>query len=76
MSWANIRLPVTEEYRIFADEDEIGSYAKNAVQLMNKLGVISGRGERDGQTVIDPTATATRAEVAAILRRFLELTAK
>jgi hypothetical protein len=71
MSWANIQLPVTAEYRTFADEGEIGGYAKNAVQLMNKLGVINGRGERNGQSVIDPTAPATRAEVAAMLHRFL-----
>jgi hypothetical protein len=72
MTWANMNIPVTEEYRVFADEDEISGYAKNAVQRMNKLGVITGRGERNGQTVIDPKVAATRAEVAAILHRFIE----
>ena len=57
------------EYEIFADENEISDYAKNAVQILNKLGVIMGK----GNDVIDPRGFATRAEAAAMLHRLLEL---
>lgn len=60
---------VTAEYRIFADEDEISNYAKNAVQILNKLGIINGK----SGNAIDPKGSATRAEVAAMLHRLLEL---
>ncbi|MDL2274304.1 DUF2436 domain-containing protein [Oscillospiraceae bacterium OttesenSCG-928-G22] len=68
MEFAGINIPVTEEYRVFADEEDIEDYAKNAVQLMNKLGIINGTGEN----TINPKGEATRAEVAAMLQRFLE----
>jgi hypothetical protein len=60
---------VDDDYRLFADEEAISDYAKNAVQNLNKLGVIYGR----GNGVIDPRGKATRAEVAAMLHRLLEL---
>ena len=59
----------TMEYRFFADEDDIADYAKGAIQDLNKLGIINGK----GNDVIDPRGTATRAEVAAMLHRLLEL---
>jgi len=59
---------VTEEYRLFNDEDNISDYAKNAIQVLNKLGIIKDK----GNDVIDPQGQATRAEIAAILHRFLE----
>lgn len=68
IQFAGVELITTSEYRIFADEDEIASYAKNAIQLMNKLGVILGR----GGNVIDPESATTRAEAAAMLHRFIE----
>jgi len=57
---------VTDEYKIFADETDIASYAKDAVQTLNKLGIIQGK----GNNIIDPKGNATRAEAAAMLRRF------
>ena len=69
MTFAEIDYAVTEEYRIFADENQISGYAKNAIQIMNKLGIINGR----GGNIIDPKSNATRAEVAAMMRRFVEL---
>ena len=59
-------IPLTMEYRIFADEGEISDYAKNSMQTMNKLGIINGK----GGNIIDPQGFATRAEVAAMLHRF------
>ena len=67
MSFIKYEYVVTEEYRVFADEDKIDDYAKNAVQVLNKLGIINGK----GNGIIDPKGMATRAEVAVMLHRFL-----
>lgn len=68
ITFAKIKVPTIDEYHVFADEDQISEYAKNAIQLMNALGVIQGiEGNR-----VDPQGKATRAQVAAMLHRFIE----
>jgi uncharacterized repeat protein (TIGR02543 family) len=67
--FANIEVYVTQEYRSFADEDQIADYAKNSIQTLNKLGIINGV----GNDTINPRGNATRAEVAAVLRRFVAM---
>jgi hypothetical protein len=69
MTATEINIPVTEQYVLFADDAEIADYAKNAVQLLNKLGLINGV----GNNTIDPKGEATRAQTAAMLHRFVEL---
>ena len=54
----------------FNDEAQIGDWALHTVNAMFNAGVISGRG--DGYFV--PQGSATRAEVAALLRNFMEAT--
>ena len=62
-------LPVAREAEIFADEGQITSGMKDAVQAMQQAGVMNGKGgHRFG-----PKDTATRAEAAAVLRRFVEI---
>ncbi|MDR1327978.1 MAG: S-layer homology domain-containing protein [Oscillospiraceae bacterium] len=56
---------VTQEYVLFADEDEIADWAKNALQLLYKLGIMPGR---DG--TMNPQGIAQRAEIALLLQRF------
>lgn len=58
----------TQEYIYFADEAEISDYAKDAIQTLNKLGVLNGIGDNH----IAPRDSATRAQAAAMLRRFVE----
>jgi uncharacterized repeat protein (TIGR02543 family) len=73
MNYKKINLPVTEQYIIFADEADISDYAMNAVQTFNKLGIIQGIGTNTaGQTIVNPKGNATRAEVAAMLHRFMK----
>ena len=69
LKWMDIDLPQKRDYAGFTDSDEISDYAVSAVELMYSLGVINGRS--DGS--FDPKGSATRAEVAAMLHRFLEL---
>jgi hypothetical protein len=66
MAFAELHYAVDDGYRLFADEALIDDYAKDAIQTLNKLGVILGVG---GNT-IDPQGQATRAQVAAALHRF------
>ena len=53
----------------FTDTDKISSYALNALCWTVKQGILQGKG--DG--VLDPAGQATRAEVAAILQRFCQI---
>jgi hypothetical protein len=53
----------------FADSAKISAYAKDSVKQMQMAGVISGK----NGNLFDPQGTATRAEVSAVLRRFVEL---
>jgi|LSQX01.2.fsa_nt_gb hypothetical protein len=68
MKYAGIEYVVTDEYIEFADEASISDFAKDAVQIMNKLGIIRGI----GKGTIAPKDSATRAEVAAMLHRFIK----
>ena len=54
----------------FEDAENIGSWAHEAMCWCVVNGILTGKG--DG-TVLDPTAPATRAEVAVMLQRFVEL---
>lgn len=62
-------LPKVHVENIFADNAKISAYAKDAVKQMQMAGVISGK----NGNLFDPQGTATRAEVSAVLRRFVEL---
>jgi len=54
---------------VFTDQGSVSSWAVDAVNAMQAASIITGR--PDGR--FDPQATATRAEVAAIFARLLEL---
>jgi hypothetical protein len=62
------RLPVTREYESFLDDADSANYAKDAIEAFFRAGIINGK----GGGLFDPTGTATRAELAAMLRRFIE----
>ena len=56
----------------FADTDDISDWALDAISWVNKAELVNGTSE----TTLSPKATATRAQVAAILMRFCENIAK
>ncbi|HWR55722.1 MAG TPA: S-layer homology domain-containing protein [Negativicutes bacterium] len=64
------RLPVTREAVTFTDVSSIGSAYKTAVTAMQQAGVMIG--EQDNK--FNPKADATRAEVSAMLHRYVMLT--
>ena len=53
---------------VFSDADQISSWASGAMKWAVGSGMIGGKG--DG--VLDPSGSATRAEIATILMRFIE----
>ena len=74
MNYLEVNLAVTLDFVIYADASEIASYAAEAIQTLNKLGIINGIGENaDGQSIIDPKGNATRAQAAALIHRFILL---
>ena len=62
-------LPEVHAANSFADDMNISNYAKEAVKQMQMAGIIKGKGDN----LFDPQGTATRAEISAVLRRFIEL---
>lgn len=62
-------LPKPLQAVTFADNAQISSWAKNAVRTMQQAGILSGKNGNK----FDPKETATRAEVATVLRRFVEI---
>jgi hypothetical protein len=66
-----VELPVldAEEITPFVDRDSISAWALHSVEFIQAAGIISGR----PGGYFDPQATATRAEVATIFARFLEI---
>ena len=52
----------------FTDEADISDWARDNISWAVGAGLISGK----GNGILDPLGNATRAEVAAILQRFLE----
>lgn len=64
---SGLTLPKLKSQVIFTDDAQISSWAKDSVYALQQAGVISGRTNGG----FDPSATATRAEVAALLAQFV-----
>ena len=62
-------IPKTLEAVTFADNAQISSWAKDAVKAMQQAGVLSGKENNR----FDPQGSATRAEAATVLHRFVEI---
>ena len=62
------KLTVTENLDKFEDADKITDYAKTVMQWAVGNGLIKGKSEN----LLDPQGTATRAEISAMLHRFVE----
>lgn len=61
-------LPLPEGTLDFTDQDEIGSYARDAVASVQAAGLMRGQGE--GRFA--PKAPITRAEVAMLLMQYIQ----
>ncbi|MHC1693988.1 MAG: S-layer homology domain-containing protein [Eubacteriales bacterium] len=63
------KLPEVHTQNVFADNAKIGAWAAPSVKRIQMAGIIQGK----GNNLYDPQGTATRAEVSAVLSRFVEL---
>ncbi|WP_158602436.1 S-layer homology domain-containing protein [Cohnella endophytica] len=63
----NLDITLTGDLSGFADKDKISDWATESMKWAVGKGLLSGK----GNGMIDPSGTATRAEIAAILMRFL-----
>ncbi len=63
------KLPEVHTQNVFADNSKIGSWAAPSVKRIQTAGIIQGK----SKNLYDPQGTATRAEVSAVLRGFVEL---
>jgi hypothetical protein len=68
--FAGIALPELRDYPGFADDADAANYAREAIERFVKAMILSGK----GANTIDPKGEATRAEVAAMLHRFIAAT--
>lgn len=64
---AGLKLPSVRAYSGFNDDAGVSGYAKNAVEMLYKAGIINGKSDN----IFYPQGNATRAEVAAMLHRFI-----
>lgn len=67
MIWRTEGQPDPDRLETFADQNEISTYAVNAVAWARNAGIVSGKGNNQ----FDPKANITRGEVAAMLYRWL-----
>lgn len=62
------KLSDAEQGTVFADENEISDYAKEAVNTLKARGIMSGKGENR----FEPKAYATRAEAAKMIHGLIQ----
>lgn len=67
--WRQAGSPQADDAQAFADQQQISAFAQDAVAWARANSVINGK----ENNTFDPQAGATRAEVAAMLQRFLTL---
>lgn len=56
----------------FPDANAVSDYASDAMRWVVAEGIIGGSREYDGRDWLKPQGSATRAQVAAILMRYIE----
>ena len=60
----------------FPDAGSVSDWAAEAISWMVMNGVINGTTDGNGAVILDPQGGATRAQIAAMIQRFCEKTAK
>lgn len=68
----NKDIAIPEKTQTFADNKDIGTFAKEAVQNLSALGIITGV-EKNGEYYFNPRENATRAATATMLIRILDI---
>lgn len=69
-AYLEVRLPETETAKNFKDTKGLIKESQTAIDQLSRAGIIQGK----SSTAFDPKGKATRAEVAALVHRFIETT--
>ncbi len=67
ISYMNLALSDNSQIDAFGDGEKVADYAKDAVDTMRKSGIITGNDKGN----FNPTANASRAEVATVISRII-----
>jgi len=67
IKYMNTRINNKNTVTEFKDEENISSWAKESVAIMQNLGLLSGK----SGNMYDPKGTTTRAELAAVLKKYI-----
>lgn len=67
-AWKGYDISASQDLSAYSDAVQISAYAQTAMQWANAEGLITG----STATALNPAGNATRAEVAAILMRFMQ----
>ena len=70
--YKNFNVSASDDLAGFTDSDKVSSWALNAVKWAVANGIISGKGSAAAGFRIDPQKGATRAECAAMMKKFAE----
>ena len=70
--YAGITLDAKVDEMVFADETSVKNYAKEAVVICQRAGIIDGMDGENNTKIFAPADTATRAQVATMMTRFHE----
>ncbi len=65
-------LPISQQSVLFSDSEQISSWAIDSINTMQQAGIIYGK----ENNYFEPLGTATRAEVASVLNRFIKTSSK
>jgi hypothetical protein len=65
--YKGLKLPAIRVYAAFSDDKDVSDYARTAIEALYKAEIMGGK----PGNLLDPKGPATRAELAALLHRFL-----
>jgi|GEM_PF-5813466 S-layer homology domain. len=71
--WLRKEIPQTRDPVEFTDIGGVDSYTQQGIQILYRAGIIDSKSETEGIYTIEPASNVTRAEIASILRKFIEL---
>ena len=69
-AWKGYDTAARADLQTFPDAGSVSAWAREAMAWANAAGLISGT-QTGGAALLDPAGHATRAQVAAILQRFV-----
>lgn len=70
--YKGIDTSVLGDLSVYPDADQLSNYAKTPMQWASAQGLITGVKKSESLTILSPKTSATRAQIATILMRFIQ----